>query len=272
LADRGRPPKGFGNEPAPAGISQPASRNKSQSEARIAIWGQFVRGGISDDLCRSFTVGASARVEAPGKGPLPCLLVQSHRQHQRHLPRVWVSGCRKGKELKRKLFTFAALLSLMLCAATAPLWVRSIWNCDTIIRLGERTGVEMDSLVGRLSIGIVRVDKTMWVRVWDWQVRPEVGLGKNDMGWKLGGFSMSHTSGAWVGAPIRNYIVIVPDWFLVVVFGVMPVVAYRSMMGRRRLRIEMLQPCAKCSYPLRGNTSGACPECGIAPSKLGRGG
>jgi hypothetical protein len=184
---------------------------------------------------------------------------------------VWDGGSGEGEQLKRKLFTFAALLSLVLCAATAALWVRSIWKCDTVIRLGERTGVEMDSLVGRLSIAIVRVDKTMWVSVWDWQVRPAVGLGKNEMGWKLGGFSISHMTGTWVGVPITNYIGIVPDWFLVVVFGVMPVVAYRSVMQRRRLRIEVSQPCAKCSYSLRGNTSGVCPECGMAIKSPARG-
>src|SRR3954454_16900003 len=33
--------------------------------------------------------------------------------------------------MKRKLFTLAAAVSLLLCLATAGLWVRSYWVCDS---------------------------------------------------------------------------------------------------------------------------------------------
>jgi hypothetical protein len=39
----------------------------------------------------------------------------------------------------------------------------------------------------------------------------------------------------------------------------------------RRARRRMWAQCVNCGYDLRGNTSGACPECGCA-TKLGKGG
>jgi hypothetical protein len=41
---------------------------------------------------------------------------------------------------------------------------------------------------------------------------------------------------------------------------------------RHNLALGQLGKCPTCGYFLTGNTSGVCPECGIAPSKLGRGG
>jgi len=46
----------------------------------------------------------------------------------------------------------------------------------------------------------------------------------------------------------------------------------RDRADRRAIRRRQRRQCVACGYSLHGNTSGVCPECGIAPSKLGRGG
>jgi hypothetical protein len=57
----------------------------------------------------------------------------------------------------------------------------------------------------------------------------------------------------------RHLAVVVPSWFLTVLFGAMPAITlYRFVRGRRR-RDEGL--CRVCGYDLRA-TSDRCPECG----------
>jgi broad specificity phosphatase PhoE len=64
----------------------------------------------------------------------------------------------------------------------------------------------------------------------------------------------------------RATTVLVPHWFVVGCFAGAAVVIRRR--SRARLRTGL---CRLCAYDLRA-TPGRCPECGVAPSKLGRGG
>jgi hypothetical protein len=54
-----------------------------------------------------------------------------------------------------------------------------------------------------------------------------------------------------------------PPWFLVLLFGFYPALAFtlRSVRLRRRRRRNL---CIHCGYDLTGNVSGICPECGRA--------
>ena len=56
--------------------------------------------------------------------------------------------------------------------------------------------------------------------------------------------------------------VLIPFWFLIALFSVVP--AFTVATRNRRLRMARIQAgrCGACDYDLTGNTSGVCPECG----------
>ena len=58
--------------------------------------------------------------------PLRRLRLFPHRQHQRRMPECGTGARGEGGSMRRKLFAFAAALSLLLFGATVVLWVRSI--------------------------------------------------------------------------------------------------------------------------------------------------
>ena len=64
-------------------------------------------------------------------------------------------------------------------------------------------------------------------------------------------------------------IALVPWWILLPPLALLPGTWLRGRFRRRRRRTLGL--CLKCGFDLRA-TPDRCPECGIAPSKLGRGG
>jgi hypothetical protein len=101
------------------------------------------------------------------------------------------------------------------------------------------------------------------------------------------GVSTSVTTNAWLlGGGVRikrvltgprskaerdaaNVLIVVPYWFVAVIFG-LPCVPW-SLRIRRRLRARRRRAagrCPRCGYDLTGNTSGVCPECG-APVTAG---
>jgi hypothetical protein len=55
-------------------------------------------------------------------------------------------------------------------------------------------------------------------------------------------------------------------WLLVGLAAVVPATWLGACAARRRIR-RARQQCVRCGYDLRGNTSGACPECGLPPGE-----
>ena len=69
------------------------------------------------------------------------------------------------------------------------------------------------------------------------------------------------------GAEWTYRLVYIPFSYLVLVFSILPLLAFRSI--RRRRRVARVGLCAKCGYDLRAHGPGdKCPECGtlVAPS------
>ena len=62
---------------------------------------------------------------------------------------------------------------------------------------------------------------------------------------------------------------------LAAIMAVFSAAGFHAFREARRVRARQRAAaglCAHCGYDLRGNTSGVCPKCGVAPSKLGKGG
>ena len=86
----------------------------------------------------------------------------------------------------RRLFTLLSALSLLLCVATAVLWVRSYWVCDSVGwlqrhdrfelahagLLSEAGALEIDTVALRLPVGFQDVPAEWKSQNTDWRSEP----------------------------------------------------------------------------------------------------
>lgn len=184
--------------------------------------------------------------------------------------------------MTRRLFTIASLISLLLCVATAALWLRSYDVEDRWISAGEGwspvegvdevtcSAISLASYRGRFMI--VRGEQWRYeigetpiaVQHWsgppigDWEAeragRDRFGLARlNAVGY------MGPQFPPWV---IRVYGM--PQWPIVALCLAMPAVRFFVVPFARRARIRqrlIAHLCPGCGYDLRA-TPGRCPECG----------
>ena len=169
--------------------------------------------------------------------------------------------------MRRKLFIFTSLVSLLLYVASVVMWVRSKWIHDEIGRVSEHSAVSIISLRGRIQVETVSTDRPAFVSSWNWIRSPIEGYDEiqDRFSWKFGGFWFFQFDGFSAGGLGANSFTasgrtfVMPDWFLIGLFALLPLWALRSI----RLR-GLKNHCRSCGYNLTGNTSGICPECGTA--------
>ena len=163
--------------------------------------------------------------------------------------------------MKRRLFNILAALSLVLCVATAGLWVRSYWYADS---------------VAGPPFTMSSVDQAVFICT-----HSEPG------GWHWSYDSSSATEWNWTRAdygatpdewpqlrfpdlsPVRfepygngTCRLVLGHWFLCSLTVVLPAIWLWRYRRDRRLRTDGMPHCAQCDYNLTGNVSGICPECG----------
>src|SRR4051812_22642149 len=153
----------------------------------------------------------------------------------------------------RRMFTLAAMVSLLICVATAALWVRSYFRKDYVHLFGTRGGVT--SVQGQ---------------IWIWYDPAFVSY--NDQPRNFYHYSADpipiHLSGpSAFGFAVRarlsdnvTQLVAFPHWSLVLISAIAPVVWFRTRPSRVRPGM-----CARCGYDLRA-TPTRCPECGFIPA------
>jgi hypothetical protein len=182
--------------------------------------------------------------------------------------------------VKHRLVTLAAVASLLLCIATVALWVRSYAKYDVIARgyypgIDEAyrlVGTELISYSGRAVFSHVDYGRDdpppkEWMtessastslaglRIWD-----EFDLDRDQHWWTRAGFDSFFRPGDTHGP--RMAIVIIPHWFLALLFATPPALRLWAMIHSRWLSDQSL--CPACGYDLRA-TPERCPECGAAP-------
>jgi hypothetical protein len=185
----------------------------------------------------------------------------------------------------RIILNAATVLSLLLCAVTVVLWIRSYWIEDS---LGFGKGYAALSLIAfRGEVGCEFMQCTadsrlepaphLWVRhfhqtanavdgrdfedVVSWRSRP-LPNGYHDMlGFRF------HVDvpmyGNVMAATTRG--VAVPAWFLALCAAVLP--ARAAWRLKRRCRRQREGQCQACGYDLRA-TPDRCPECGAIPATI----
>jgi hypothetical protein len=175
--------------------------------------------------------------------------------------------------MKRHAFSVAALMSLLLCVATAVLWVRSYRTDD---RYGFHHGWTVRSYIGG-----VHVVRGYYFASWGYESFP-VGFFPpvywcteyplDEIGWERWGFAVAKGRQLSLGigddpATDVQYIamtaVVVPYWFIVTVFLVAPAIWIFARARRRRALRQ--GRCPTCGYDLRA-TPDRCPECGTIPA------
>jgi hypothetical protein len=159
--------------------------------------------------------------------------------------------------IRRRIFTGAAVVSLLVCLATVGLWVRSYGRADYIERGTRDSYVFIETSEGSVILGGVE------------------GAG-TPCGWGLGTLYTDDRRFERVQRPdpvvlwnsaafdsSRNWITSARLWTAVIAFFVLPaywvgVLRFADKRGRRT------GLCRTCGYSLTGNASGVCPECGTA--------
>ena len=185
--------------------------------------------------------------------------------------------------MRRKLFTIVSALSLLLCAATVVLWVRSCRVLDQLVYF-KRTGVDssgkpegydvaINSAHGKCVAiyclraggedywsGPVRFTRPTWSHssgpaTWDGTFSYKPGVATRDV--QLGPFHYAN-----VGL-LR--VLSLPDWFIAGLFAIPPLV-WTIVLGRSVVR-RRAGRCLLCGYDLRA-TPDRCPECGHVAEKV----
>ena len=165
----------------------------------------------------------------------------------------------------------ATFISTLLLVTTVILWLRSCWRADigglllhqgrvqaaascrgkvyfffSDLQLGEERAWTLDAESG---------DPDEFLRARDGLlVFP--ALDRVALGFRL---AKAPPKAMWV--PATYWIVVLPHWFITIVFAILPAVWLRHRLRlRRRVKRRL---CRRCGYDLRFS-AGRCPECGEA--------
>src|SRR5688500_12737751 len=138
--------------------------------------------------------------------------------------------------VKRRLFTLAAALSLVLCIATCVLWVRMIWRPVDIL-LRPTTILERSYIVytndGRLSLLVA----------WD-----SAAGQRRETERELAGFRLIRREQIVLGQ--SSIAMEAPYWFWIIASGVLPLWwLQRARRERRRWRLREGR-CLSCGYDM----------------------
>ena len=182
--------------------------------------------------------------------------------------------------MRRRFFTIASVISLLLCAATVALWLRSyaVYRGLSLVddsRPDDARWREWFIYQGKTGTVAVRYDAGMTnvetFGFWGKHRRfgrsheppifvsgaiDEAEAGRAD--WQFGGFSSIDDHGGFRA-------ILFPLWAVAGAFCFLPTFAM-VIAVKRRLRIRAGH-CFVCSYNLAGNSSGVCPECGTPISR-----
>jgi hypothetical protein len=168
--------------------------------------------------------------------------------------------------MRRRAFNFfLALASLVLCAATVVLWMRSVGHVEGGLWAGDSHEVDCYSWSGCLGVFVTVGDgpsdaENSGVQHWR-NENPEGGPPVTPGPWRWGfGLHIVRTiAPGWRHGGYPIFGVFMPDWFLCALLCVPPALWLNGWLTRGRRRRH--GACETCGYDLRAS-SGRCPECG----------
>jgi hypothetical protein len=190
--------------------------------------------------------------------------------------------------MRRRLLNLLTLLSLLLCVASAALWVRSLLAGDYVAWVSAADGLKTERLVmvasarGRLSVKVLDKFVPQFSAEEMTELRENSGASpvRTGLEWGLGrtlrlpgGFFGFYED--WRDEPLqyrfagvhrkgrlRQFDLTIPWWLVVALTATLPA---RAAFVRRRRRLSASRTrrgqCPACGYDLRA-TPAQCPECG----------
>jgi hypothetical protein len=214
---------------------------------------------------------------------------------------VFAPTCDTIASMLRRTVTGLAMLSLLLCLATAALWARSYWRLDIWTFVGSPGApggleryTEVESCKGTIMIEWVWIDSTAaWpIPKWDhnsyaanqngwvWQLTPAaypcfyyLGISNDSIPQREIADPSTLPDGTGRPAPAGYYhgVLYARHWLPMLVFMVLPVMSFANAVRWRRARQKYRRAhglCLVCGYDLRA-TAGRCPECGTPRVRCG---
>jgi hypothetical protein len=173
--------------------------------------------------------------------------------------------------VRRRPLNLLTLLSLLLCIASAALWVRAHFVRDAagfsrpekgqLVTRALFTGYSVIGYTWSNDMLRTSSPRTSWFYSQRHPGRPQHSRVLPDLV-------------EWVelhsppGTPPSSVHYTVPLWMFVIAFGAAPAVRLRRSARARRLARR--GHCPRCAYDLTGDLSGVCPECGAPAGKPAR--
>ena len=171
------------------------------------------------------------------------------------------------RPVRRRLFTLASAVSLLLCVAVCVLWVRS-WSYWEAWQVQSRSGAlyTLSSCRGALYVAVADRRRpgarvaTEYMRVPQdrYKIQPPsegaflgFGLDRQHYG------AVQYATGP--ASPMSVTSLAVPNWSVMALAALAPALRLRRLLRRPR----PLGRCPRCGYDLRASP-GRCPECGTA--------
>ncbi|HWE97697.1 MAG TPA: hypothetical protein VG269_27325 [Tepidisphaeraceae bacterium] len=167
--------------------------------------------------------------------------------------------------MKFRRLTFPLILSALPAVVMLVLWVRSHWVSDSAwwnLKDDARAVVLSN---GKLEVFLQQIKPTAPFHIiadrgHHAQKPSDAHPAQSNLptAWEHLGFGYAAGTDEYA----FKRIIVVPWWLPAAVVGALPIrwVFWRRKRHLARLRAE--NRCVYCGYSLRGNTSGACPECG----------
>jgi hypothetical protein len=174
------------------------------------------------------------------------------------------------KRLRRWLLNLAAGISLLLCATTIVVWLRSYYCSDMMYRGVPGRADGIDSGMGQFSVSLQRINPQAQPRRFvEWTSRrpAQYPVFSNARIWYefLGfrSYSLQTTS-------VTMHRWVLPYWLPTLATALLPALALRRAYSTRRQRLRAQHRlCLVCGYDLRA-TPDRCPECGTVPVELAK--
>jgi len=175
------------------------------------------------------------------------------------------------KRLVRILFTSLAALSLLICLATAVLWVKSYKTAWIVFRTTPPTELQFGASCGELWAYHATDPIIQNSGPPGWHINPyptpdnvrDWGYGPRYLPFHFDHFGLGWGSGPYATRPSRTAaVLIVPCWLAFVLTLLLPPIwlySWRSQRMRHSRSTAGL--CPICGYDLRA-TPDRCPECG----------
>ena len=186
------------------------------------------------------------------------------------------SRCRYNEPVRRRLVNFLTALSLVLCMATAALWVRSYWVTDEVSQGEAQRQIVVSSSAGVFSAELHDrwEDSTPSRMAWVHEMRSNMALlvavPSGERWWNRLGFSAGREIVELDLMPVtvrlhRITWLTIPCAAVVAPLAVLPALRLRRWRLDRRRREDCAGLCPACGYDLRA-TPERCPECGTVPA------